>query len=224
VGASVLLALALAAVLFVFRTHPKQHAPLPRESVQAVPARRYPELRAAIDQRPVGDSPNVPEPLALPEPQWAPPPPPPVARFKPRPEGEWDGMLVNLASQPPCLDGAVCGMARACIEGVCTACGSDHDCNPGEVCVLDHCLMSDRVSCRSTKECSNGAKCTLSGYSADLRGNADLSSRCVSPRSGSGVEAADNAAQVAAPRPEPAPRAVTFDDEMARARALPLPE
>lgn len=45
-------------------------------------------------------------------------------RYKARAPGEWDGMLVDLNETPPCLDGAYCGLARACVKAACAACES----------------------------------------------------------------------------------------------------
>jgi hypothetical protein len=145
-------------------------------------------------------------------------PDPPTPRYKARSEGEWQGMLVDLATQPPCLDGAYCGLALACVARVCTACGQDSDCNGAEVCVLDHCLLADQVSCRSTRECPTDSVCILSGYSSDPRGNAAMNASCVSRHGGTDwrPDSPEEKAQI----PDQPRRRVAFDSELERARAL----
>lgn len=147
-------------------------------------------------------------------------PPPPKSRYKARPEGEWQGMLVDLASQPPCLDGAYCGLGRACVDEVCTACESDSDCGNGEACVLDHCLIEDRVKCRSTRECPTDSMCILSGYTPDPRGNGGMDATCVSLTGGSGSsdDLGLTAEQAAAAAAQPQ-REAAFDSELDRARS-----
>jgi hypothetical protein len=147
----------------------------------------------------------------------------PEPRYQQRPPGEWDGMLVNLAVTPPCEVGSPCGLARACIKGVCTACVTDGDCLRGESCVLDHCVLSDRVGCRSSKDCENSVHCVLSGYSPDPRSNGTMRSHCVEPNRAGG--------KTATRLPQPTPSSTgggrggpglsmptQFDDELNRAR------
>jgi hypothetical protein len=85
-------------------------------------------------------------------------------------------MLVDESDAVGC-DG-FCGMALACVKGVCGACNSDADCLRDEVCVLDHCLRSSGVSCRSYEDCGPQSLCVLSGMSADARGNSEMRSYC----------------------------------------------
>jgi hypothetical protein len=142
--------------------------------------------------------------------------PPSRPQYKPRPPGEWDGMLIDLAVRPPCLEIA-CGMARACIEGLCSACQRDDQCLDGEGCVLDHCVKAERIQCRSTRQCGSNAFCVLTGYSSDVRGNADMSARCISRASGG-----SKARTVPLPASEGdlgARADKGFDDEIRRAQA-----
>jgi hypothetical protein len=140
-------------------------------------------------------------------------------QYKERQPGEWDGMLVDMTVQPGCVAEMPCGLARACVEGKCVACESDSDCRPGEGCVLDHCLIATKIQCRSSKQCSSTAKCVLSGYSGDVRGNADMISRCVSPTDSFGNKlAARPTPPFGAPESESS-RNKGFADEIRRARA-----
>lgn len=102
----------------------------------------------------------------------------PQPRYRPRDPREWQGMLVDVSYQVVCKD--FCGLALACVAGVCGACTSDTDCGRRESCVLDHCLDTSRVSCRSYRDCGSGSVCMLSGLSPDPRGNAELRSFCSS--------------------------------------------
>jgi hypothetical protein len=151
-----------------------------RKEVSAV-GRSELRLRAEPSVEAAGPAGERPGPLAHVD---EPPdlmPPAPAPSYKPRPPGEWQGMLVDLAVSPPCLEG-FCGMARACVNGACTACNRDDECLTGEVCVLDHCLHADHVRCRSSRECRGDEVCMLSGYSHDGRANADMQSYCLDPR------------------------------------------
>lgn len=178
--------------------------------IREAPSSGQPEPETALQKSQEDSAMETEAPPAFPD--------PPRVRYKPRPENEWQGMLVDLATQPPCLDGAYCGLARACIAEVCTACERDSDCGGSEVCVLDHCLLATQVGCRSTRECPNDSVCMLSGYSSDPRGNAAMNASCVS-RSGGAAWSQDIPAERAevpgAPRP-----AKAFDGELARARKL----
>jgi hypothetical protein len=138
----------------------------------------------------------------------------PTSTYKARPEGEWDGMLVDLAVQPPCVDGGHCGLARACIADVCTACERDLDCDRGEACVLDHCLRQTQVRCHSSQDCPVGEKCVLSGYSPDPRGNAGMSADCIGRGRGSNKPQVSRAATG---DNNPA-RETSYDDELRRAK------
>ena len=48
----------------------------------------------------------------------------------------------------------------------------------GESCVLEHCVKSDNVKCKSRKGCKQDALCVLSPYSDGVRGNEDMHSFC----------------------------------------------
>jgi Cys-rich repeat protein len=89
-------------------------------------------------------------------------------------------MPVDPGMQAEC-DGRsqTCGMAMACLGERCGPCGTDADCASGEVCVLEHCLLREHVACRHQADCG-GEMCILSGYSADVRGNADMRAECLS--------------------------------------------
>ena len=114
------------------------------------------------------EAPKAPRPQSEVERALGPP------RWHPRPDKEWQGMLVNLNVQPPCDAPGLCGSALACKNGRCAPCEFDAECAPGESCVLDHCLLSANVRCRHTAECEPRSTCVLSGYSSGARGNADM--------------------------------------------------
>jgi hypothetical protein len=105
-------------------------------------------------------------------------------RFQTRAPGEWDGMQINLNVTPPCDTSAICGLARACVGGVCSGCKRDDDCVRGENCVLDHCVKNELIECRGTKDCTAGV-CILSGYSSTPRGNDGMKAYCVDNAGGS---------------------------------------
>jgi hypothetical protein len=97
--------------------------------------------------------------------------------YHPRDPNEWDGMPV-LLDGPPCEQSAWCGLALACIDEKCGACTSDQDCAPGEGCVVEHCLKTELIGCRSYRDCSP-ALCILSGLTGGTpRGNEDMTSYC----------------------------------------------
>ncbi len=108
----------------------------------------------------------------------------PAPAYKPRPPGEWDGMLVDTSIQPYCNGEASCGLGRACVDNRCVACAGDADCARGESCVLDHCVDRAKVACRTRLDCRGGELCMLSGYSDDARGNRDMEATCQEPRGG----------------------------------------
>ena len=105
-------------------------------------------------------------------------------RWHPRPATEWQGMLVNLNVSPPCESSSNCGLALACKRGRCLACEGDSECAVGESCVLDHCVRSELLQCRLTKQCVGDGRCVLSGFSATPRGNDGMTATCISPTSG----------------------------------------
>ncbi|UQA56926.1 hypothetical protein [Polyangium aurulentum] len=107
-----------------------------------------------------------------------------TSRPRPRPATEWQGMKVDDAETWPC--GERCSMARACIGGLCVPCREDAQCEAGEVCVLDHCVVEERVECRRAADCGNPeALCVLTGYtSGDLRGNGEMRAHCSNPEGG----------------------------------------
>jgi hypothetical protein len=101
-------------------------------------------------------------------------------RFNARPQGEWDGMLVDLNNRPSCSKSENCGLGQACKAGRCMPCASDNECAQGEACVLDHCMPREHVSCRARSDCDASSQCILNGYSLGVRGNAEMKSMCVS--------------------------------------------
>ncbi len=101
----------------------------------------------------------------------------PKPMYHQREPGEWDGMPVPLQG-PPCEESQYCGLALACIDQMCVACTADADCAAGEGCVVDHCLKTQLITCRSFHDCP-GAHCILSGVSGGTaRGNEDMTSYC----------------------------------------------
>lgn len=101
--------------------------------------------------------------------------------FRERDSREWQGMLVRLDQRALCDTSIRCGLAAACISGLCGPCENDEQCGAGEVCVLDHCLLRANVGCRGRRECAASESCVMSGYSPDARGNLKLKSRCGAP-------------------------------------------
>lgn len=96
---------------------------------------------------------------------------------------EWQGMPIGDIA-PPCEVSSDCGMARACLNDKCVGCQQD-DCAIGEQCVLQHCVISKLVGCKSNADCRDGAVCVLSGYTRnDPRGNSDMTSFCVDESGG----------------------------------------
>ncbi len=108
----------------------------------------------------------------------------PPRAYQLRPKDEWQGMRVRLDSLPICDGQASCSMALACKDGKCWPCLTDVDCAQHEVCVLDHCVLETKASCRSYTDCDEGRLCVLSGYSAGYRGNEDMRAYCLSPNAG----------------------------------------
>lgn len=139
--------------------------------------------------RNVGPAPCDVDLLSTSEPPVVDPPgdlqcPAPPRAYHPRPQNEWQGMRVRLDSLPICQGEGSCGMALACKAGLCRPCLADVDCTRGEVCVLDHCVLEAKASCRSYTDCDEGSLCVLSGYSAGYRGNEDMRAYCLSPSGG----------------------------------------
>jgi hypothetical protein len=111
--------------------------------------------------------------------------PAPARECVERPAGEWQGNLV-CGPYPPCERPDGCGLALACIDGLCGACTRDEQCAPGEGCALDHCMPSASIGCRTRSDCSGDALCILSGITGGTaRGNEDLRAYCLSPSGGS---------------------------------------
>jgi hypothetical protein len=103
----------------------------------------------------------------------------PAAAFFPRDPGEWQGMLIDSSVQPPCELSEYCGLARACVDGLCTRCTADSQCAQGEGCVLDHCVRQELIGCQRAADCGSGGLCLLSGYTGGTaRGNEDMRAYC----------------------------------------------
>jgi hypothetical protein len=169
---AVLLALVVGCAWIVARGQARPAAPLPRSAI------RWTAPQATVQSQP-GERP--PAPAAVPPPPSAVTPEPAASSTR---GGEWEGMPIDRSSAPYCEASERCGLARACVESVCTACGADRDCATGEACVLEHCVLTRLAECRSRADCPAGDLCILSGYSPDPRGNADMRASCASPRSG----------------------------------------
>jgi hypothetical protein len=127
----------------------------------------------------------------------------PAQDLYPRDPDEWQGMRVDVSMlQVECRTSEQCGMAMRCHDGRCWPCQADTDCASDEACVLEHCLRSSAVHCRSRRDCGAEMLCVLSGYSADPRGNADMSADCVRSTGGRPqVEDGEERVGVAAPLP-----------------------
>ncbi|MCC7071690.1 MAG: hypothetical protein IT383_10220 [Deltaproteobacteria bacterium] len=102
-----------------------------------------------------------------------------------RAPSEWQGMLTD-GDPWPCESTAVCGLARACIDGYCVGCRDDEECVAGEVCVLEHCVKGELARCRSARDCARRELCVMSGYSSGPRANEELRSTCL-PAGGPGA-------------------------------------
>lgn len=102
--------------------------------------------------------------------------------FRPaaRAGGEWTGMPAEDTTQV-CPSAGWCGLALGCRQGRCAGCASDDECDVGEVCILNHCVLSSLATCRSRIDCSRGELCILSGLSAGPRGNSDMHAYCLAP-------------------------------------------
>ncbi len=80
-----------------------------------------------------------------------------------------------------------CARARACVGGECLPCVADSECEAGELCVLQYCLLEPNVGCQTRADCTerSDAICVMNGITAgDLRGNSELRSECMEPRGG----------------------------------------
>jgi hypothetical protein len=139
-------------------------------------------------------APAVTAPVSAPSPAGervsAPPSPSLPATAAPRPTlapraaDEWQGMRIDTAETALCDGIDACGLAMACIGGRCGACAGDDSCAAGERCVLDHCVRTEHAACRTRADCGADELCILGGYSADPRGNAAMTARCVGAEGG----------------------------------------
>ena len=146
---------------------------------------------------------------------------PVVSVYHPRNKSEWQGMLVDMSNRALCKGARSCGLAAACLDGQCGPCETDGQCGDGERCVLDHCVLAPNVHCRSHTDCSSaGARCELSGYSSDPRGNADLRADCLVPKDGKALPD-DLQLPVGIPAPAPEVNGGELMDSVRRAAASP---
>jgi hypothetical protein len=99
--------------------------------------------------------------------------------FYPRDPNEWQGMLVDSSLRPYCEETANCGLSLSCLsDNLCGPCTTDQDCLANEGCVLDHCLLTTNISCRSYTDCPADALCILSGFDSSIRANETMTSYC----------------------------------------------
>lgn len=115
----------------------------------------------------------------------------PPPDFHPRPEGEWQGMLIDMNLRPMCETTAQCGRALSCREGHCLPCLEDRDCDVGESCVLDHCVRQEFIGCRTRADCHQDSLCILSGYSDGPRGNIEMKALCMETSGGQDIAEQD---------------------------------
>jgi hypothetical protein len=139
-------------------------------------------------------------------PRFAHPLPPPS--YRARAAEEWQGMLVDEVRQAECDGTARCSLALACVASRCGACRSDSDCLGEEGCVLDHCVLRDRIDCKRRRDCGADEQCVLSEFGTDARGNATMNAFCRPNSGGREENKADPSvlAEVAGPRHEGAIR------------------
>lgn len=97
----------------------------------------------------------------------------------PRDPSEWQGMPLRAGPTTRCRESSDCKMTRACLNGWCLPCEADVQCARGEVCVLNHCLLEQNVSCRSRKDCARDALCVMSGYTSGGRNNSSTKAMCL---------------------------------------------
>ncbi len=95
----------------------------------------------------------------------------------PRPKDEWQGRLMRTTNSQSCKTRR-CTAAMACIEGVCTGCTEDSDCEANEVCALDHCALPHLTECKSRKDCADGELCVLDGFGSNPRHNDNMRVYC----------------------------------------------
>lgn len=105
-----------------------------------------------------------------------------------RAPSEWQGMQFDVADASECRVEHSCGLALACIEERCGPCVRDDQCENGEACVLDHCLLRSNVHCRRASDCPNDDLCILTGISDDPRGNGDMNAICSAQYVAKGTE------------------------------------
>jgi hypothetical protein len=146
----------------------------------------------------------------------------PAPVYRSRPDGEWDGMRVDLSAlQAYCERPDGCGAAMACVGGACRPCERDAECTRGEACVLDHCVAAEGVGCRTRRDCAPDALCVLSGYGDGVRGNEGMRAYCARPEGPSErASRPDREAPVDEQRRPAAPRTVAVEDLIEEARRV----
>lgn len=116
---------------------------------------------------------------------------------------EWQGMRQDDAVAFQCGSTEHCGLARACIDGLCVGCSADAECLSSEACVLDHCVPQANVECTSRRECGVDELCMLTGYSTGPRNNDAMRAICRATSGGVEDEAEDEAPRAATYHPAP---------------------
>jgi hypothetical protein len=209
-SSTIIIVVASLILVALFLTLRSRHAPIPRSTLAYAPSRADHAAPLTERSRVVAPSTSRAQEAARPSGEFGRALGPP--RWHPRPDGEWQGMLVNLNAQPPCDGPALCGLARACKNGKCGPCELDADCATGESCVLDHCVRSENVGCRRRADCGPRSTCILSGYSAGVRGNQNMRAYCVALESG-----AKHGSPVPGAPPEKDPRLHLPNDDLLKA-------
>ena len=131
-----------------------------------------------------------------------------------RPDGEWQGMPVDMAARPQCATTRDCSESLACWDdGRCGPCRSDSECAAGESCVLDHCVAQAAPDCRSSADCGDDEVCMLTRASrSQVRHGPALVASCHSQRGGVD-DATAEAEEAEQPEPPPGPRGESLDPD-----------
>ncbi|AWV88284.1 hypothetical protein DN745_02585 [Bradymonas sediminis] len=58
---------------------------------------------------------------------------------------------------------------------------TDRDCDGSEICALEHCVKAEDTECQSKNDCAQDELCILSGYSTGVRGNEEMTAKCIEP-------------------------------------------
>ena len=137
-----------------------------------------------------------------------------------RPEGEWQGMPVDMAARPQCATTRDCSESLACWgDGRCGPCRSDSECGAGEACVLDHCVAQDEPGCRSSADCAENEVCMLTRAGrSQVRHGPALVASCQSTRGGvddaiAEARELEDAEEAEQAEPPPGPRSESPDPD-----------